>query len=156
MARGKTRNRRLTGVVIIWSFLKNTCKHLIFVLSSNKKIVNGHCSAGKWWCFEIFGSLFPADWLFALLVSYSVYHSWLISVGCILWPCTSFLTKRMLIAKVSLSLWLLMPPFAYRTARPVKVFLIKTEYFQYMVNNKLKLSQWWQDWTVTQLVTGMV
>ena len=47
MARDKTRNRRLTGVVIIWSFLKNTCKHLIFVLSSNKKIVNGHCSAGK-------------------------------------------------------------------------------------------------------------
>lgn len=72
-----------------------------------------------------------------------LYHSWLISVGCILWPCTSFLTKQMLIAKVSLSLWLLMPPFAYRTARPVKVFLIKTEHFQYMVNNKLKLSQWW-------------
>lgn len=38
MARGKTRNRRLTGTVIICSFLKNTCKHLIFVLSSNKRL----------------------------------------------------------------------------------------------------------------------
>lgn len=38
MARGKTRNRRLTGTVIICSFLKNTFKRLIFVLSSNKRL----------------------------------------------------------------------------------------------------------------------
>lgn len=109
MARGRTRN--MEGRVIIYlQLLKSTCKHLIFVLFSNNRLWMAAVQLAGDSVLKLWKRV--SSWLaiFTIGEFLCFYQSWLISAG---WHSLArylFPQKRMLTAKVSLTLWLLKPP----------------------------------------------